>query len=156
MNFVVTKNFKSPYAVATGLPHKPTGLKTMPFKKGQIISGELKKDGRGDTAFVMYKGTIVVPLDCVKQVVTKEVNMSNAVGPVRSSIVMNRPQTKVEEKNMYIDAIILGAIAGFASVYYAEKKGMIETTSMNNKIIGAALGGAAFGYLTYRFKNKKK
>jgi hypothetical protein len=27
---------------------------------------------------------------------------------------------------------------------------------MNNKIIGAALGGAAFGYLTYRFKNKKK
>jgi F0F1-type ATP synthase assembly protein I len=97
-----------------------------------------------------------VPLDCVKQVVTKEVNMSNALGPVRSSIVMNRPQTKTEEKNMYIDAIILGAIAGFASVYYAEKKGMIETTSMNNKIIGAALGGAAFGYLTYRFKNKKK
>ena len=159
MNFVITKDFKSPYAVATGMPHKPTALKTAKFNKGQIIKGELKKDGVGKSAFVMFKNTIVVPLDCVKQVVTKEVDMSNVTGSTRPNTTNNlsvmpfdKSPRKDEQKKKYADAIIIGAILGFIGVYYAEKQGYIQAAEQKNKIIGAVAGGLAGAYLVYRFK----
>ena len=160
MNFVITKDFKSPYAVATGMPHKPTALKTAKFNKGQIIKGELKKDGVGKSAFVMFKNTIVVPLDCVKQVVTKEVDMSNVTGGARANtsnglsvkLPFDKTPTKDEQKKKYADAIIIGAILGFIGVYYAEKQGYIQAAEQKNKIIGAVAGGLAGAYLVYRFK----
>jgi len=159
MNFVITKDFKSPYAVATGMPHKPTALKTAKFNKGQIIKGELKKDGMGKSAFVMFKNTIVVPLDCVKQVVTKEVDMSNVIGGIRANtlnnsnaIPLDKTPTKDEQKKKYADAIIIGAILGFIGVYYAEKQGYIQAAEQKNRVIGAVAGGLAGAYLVYRFK----
>jgi hypothetical protein len=158
MNFVVTKDFKSPYAVATGIPHKPTALKTAKFNKGQIIKGELKKDGMGKGAFVMFKNTIVVPIDCVKQVVTKDVDMSNVTGNPRANSNTNvisfdkTPSKKDDKKKQYADAIIIGAILGFVGVYYAEKQGYIQAPEQKNRIIGAVVGGLAGAYLVYRFK----
>jgi hypothetical protein len=160
MNFVITKDFKSPYAVATGMPHKPTALKTAKFNKGQIIKGELKKDAVGKSAFVMFKNTIVVPLDCVKQVVTKEVNMSNVTGGNTKANTSNnlsimpfdKTPTKDEQKKRYADAIIIGAILGFIGVYYAEKQGYIQAVEQKNRVIGAVAGGLAGAYLVYRFK----
>lgn len=159
MDFVVTKNFKSPYAVATGVPHKPTALKTANFKKGQIIKGDIKKDDVGNNAFVMYRNTIVVPLDCVRQVLTKEVDLkngfSNATGSskplsAQAQIIKVQPP-KEEVRKKYIDAIIIGGILGFVATYYAEKKGYVQPEE-KNKMIGVALGSLAGLYLVYRFK----
>ena len=161
MDFVATQDFKSPYVISTGMPHKPTQIKTKAFKRGEIIVGEMKTDKYGKPAFVMHKGVMVVPLSCVKIVVTKDINpnvTSNAEGgdisakPPVKTIAINKATTSVtEKKKKYLDGMILGALAGFGATYYAEKKGWIPLPEQKNKIIGTVLGALAGAYVVFRF-----
>ena len=160
MDFVATQNFKSPYVVSTGMPHKPTQIKTKSFRKGDIIVGEMKTDKFGKPAFVMHKGVMVVPLSCVKIVVTKDINpnvTSNAEGdnvptkPPVKTININKPTSETEKKKKYLDGMIIGALAGFGAAYYAEKKGWIAVPEQKNKIIGAVVGALAGAYMVFRF-----
>jgi len=170
MDFVATQDFKSPYVISTGMPHKPTAIKTKTFKKGEIICGEMiKKNGK--PAFVMYKSTIVVPLSCVKQVLVKDINVNNGQGSSgadgssnssSSSSNDNKPKVIVDiksngksvDKRKYLDAIIVGGLVGFGVTFLAEKKGWIAVASQKNKIIGAVSGALAGAYLMYRFGGK--
>jgi hypothetical protein len=158
MDFVATQDFKSPYVVSTGMPHKPTQIKTKSFKKGEIIVGEMKTDKFGKPAFVMHKGVMVVPLSCVKIVVTKDINpnvSSSADGGDISAkpktVVVNKPTSDTEKKKKYLDGMILGALAGFGAAYYAEKKGWIAVPEQKNKVIGAVIGALAGAYVVFRF-----
>ena len=169
LDFVATKDFKSPYVVATGQPHRPTSIKTKQFKKGEIISGEIKTS-QGKPAFVLYRGVMVVPLSCVRQVITKEIGATpetkmttvgadgetTVVAP-KGSITVNKKGTANEEKKKrYLDGILLGALAGFGATYFAEKKGWIPTASQKNKVIGAVAGALIGVYAVYRFGLDKK
>jgi hypothetical protein len=159
MDFVATQDFKSPYVVSTGMPHKPTQIKTKSFKKGEIIIGEMKTDKYGKPAFVMHKGVMVVPLSCVKIVVTKDINpnvTSNADGGDISAkpktVVLSKSATSTtEKKKKYLDGMILGALAGFGATYYADKKGWISLPEQKHKIIGAVVGALAGAYVVFRF-----
>jgi hypothetical protein len=153
MDFVATKDFVTPYVVSTGMPHKPTRICKKKFKKGEIITGEIKT-ANGKPAFVLHKGVMVVPLSVVKQVITKDLDVSNAVG---DNIAKSNPKVEVRlgatKKNtdkQYIDALVIGAIVGFAGVILAEKQGWIAVVDKKNRLYGA-IGGAILGaYIVYR------
>jgi hypothetical protein len=168
LDFVATKDFKSPYVVATGQPHRPTSIKAKQFKKGEIITGEIKTS-QGKPAFVLHRGVMVVPLSCVRQVITKEIGTTpetkiTTIGadgettgtmPRKGSIKVSG-LTSEEKKKRYLDGIIIGALAGFGATYFAEKKGWIPTASQKNKVIGAVVGALAGVYVVYRFGMDKK
>jgi len=169
MDFVATTDFKTPYVVSTGMPHKPTKIMTKNFKKGDIICGELK-ESKGKPAFVLYKGVMVIPLNVIKKVVTMDINTqtssANGVGTSGSSEepavrVQQTPKTVAEAKkkaglNKYLDAVILGAILGYGVTYFAEKKGWLPTAvDQKNKLIGASIGALGGAYMVYRFKSSK-
>lgn len=166
MDFVATQDFKSPYVISTGMPHKPTAIKTKTFKKGEIISGNMiKKDGK--PAFIMYKNTIVVPLSCVKQVLVKDINTitdknSSADGSTNSASSDNKPKVTIDiksngksvDKRKYLDAVIVGGLIGLGVTFYAENKGWLAVATQKNKIIGTVSGALAGAYLMYRFGGK--
>lgn len=158
MDFVATMDFKSPYVVATGQPHRPTEIKTKSFKKGDIITGEIKT-ANGKPAFVLHRGVIVVPLTCVKQVITKDIQVAVdglAEKESKVKVTMEKPISTLNKNKRYIDGVLIGAIVGAVGVFVAEKKGVITTPSNKNKIIGAVVGAAIGAYVIYRFGNKKK
>jgi hypothetical protein len=161
MDFVATRDFKSPYVISTGMPHKPTAIKMKDFKKGEIISGSMiKKNGK--PAFVMYKSTIVVPLSCIKQVIVKDINApvtSSAEGDTKTEtkprvVVDIKSNGKSVDKKKYFDGIIVGALVGFGATFLAEKKGWIAVPSQKNKMIGAGVGAVIGLYVAYRFLGK--
>lgn len=146
-SYLVTKDFKSPYLVITGMAHIPHKIAYKQFKKGQVVNGKMHyKDGI--PSFVMVAGTLVVPIEYIKLVVTKDVIMSNA--DAKGSAISKMP-AKIGKKIRLIDAAIVGAIAGFGAVWFAEKKGWIKTPDKKNKIAGIAIGAVLFGYVAYRF-----
>ena len=50
------------------------------FRKGDIITGEIKTV-KGKPSFVLHKGVMVIPFSCVRQIITKEIQVnSNATG----------------------------------------------------------------------------
>lgn len=153
-DFVIVQDFKSPYVVSTGYAHKPTEIKAWHFKKGQVIRGEIKT-ANGKPSFVLYKGTIVVPLAMLKKVVTKEIVVSNASGDDHKAAATEKKMTvQKTKKTRYIDAAIFGAIAGFGTVYLLEKKGYLKTIEMKNKLIGMGIGAALAAYITFRVKKE--
>jgi hypothetical protein len=155
MDFVATKDFVTPYVVSTGMPHKPTRICKKKFKKGEIITGEIKT-ANGKPAFVLHKGVMVVPLAVVKQVITRDLQVSNAVG---DNVAKSNPKvevrlgaTKKDTDKQYIDALVIGAIVGFAGIIIAEKQGWIANIDKKNRLYGA-IGGAILGaYIVYRKK----
>ncbi len=163
MDFVATTDFNSPYVVATGMPHRPTQIKTKRFKKGQIITGKMIEDG-GKPAFVLWSGVVVVPLSCVKKIIVKDINLnptdtvvSSAEGDIRAEkprvpVVSPKDKAKAEDKKKYIDGLIIGAIAGGGGAYLAQKKGWIAVPDSKNLLIGAVVGGFLGAYLVYRLK----
>jgi hypothetical protein len=154
MDFVATQSFKSPYVISTGKAHNPTQIKTLSFKKGDVIKGELKRAKDGSPAFVLHRGIVVIPLNCIKQVVTKDIDMSNAEGQPSVLPTNINNLAKEEKKRKYLDGIIIGGILGFAGFMYAEKQGWIQSTDTKNRIY-AAIGGALAGmYFVYRFPKK--
>ena len=72
MDFVATQDFSTPYVIATGQPHRPTQICKKKFKKGDIITGEIKT-AHGKPSFVLHKGVMLIPLSCVKQIVVKDI-----------------------------------------------------------------------------------
>jgi hypothetical protein len=99
---------------------------------------------------------MVVPLSVVKQVITRDLNMSNAVG---DNVAKSNPKvevrlgnTKPDINKQYVDALVIGAIVGFAGILIAEKQGWIAVVDKKNRLYGA-IGGAILGaYLIYRKK----
>ena len=156
-SYQLTQNFRSPYVVATGLPHKPQQIRFKTFKKGDVIKGELKH-ANNEPAFVLVAGTLVVPVGMIKEVVTKEIS-SNAEGDKKEETTETKPkENKIVVKKTanikYIDALLIGAVVGVGGVYIAEKQNWITSLDNKNKIYGA-VGGALLGlYIVYRMKNK--
>ncbi len=154
-DYVITQDFKSPYVVSTGMAHKPTEIKAIHFKKGQVIQGELKTSG-GKPSFVLYKGVVVVPCSMVRKVETKQIVVSNASGDDNKAAESKKQVAVIKnKKTRYIDAMIVGAIAGFGGTYFAEKKGWLKTVETKNRLIGMAIGAAAAMYVAYRIKSRE-
>ncbi len=163
MDFVATTDFNSPYVVSTGMPHKPTQIKTQRFKKGQIITGKMIQDGN-KPAFVLWKGVVVVPLSCVKKIIVKDINLnstdtvtSSAEGDIRAekpkvTPVSPKDKAKAEDRKKYMDGLIIGAIVGVGGAHLAQKKGWIPVPDKKNLLIGAVIGGLLGAYLVYRLK----
>jgi hypothetical protein len=152
-SYVLIQDFKAPYVIATGMPHKPSKIMMKKFVKGQIISGELKT-ANGKPSLVLVNGVIPVPVSMLNQVVTKEI-VSNINGDAKKikQTLTNQPTVVVKKQNTrYLDAAIIGAVLGFAGVYLAEKQGWIAVAEKKNKMYGA-IGGAILGmYFIYRKK----
>ncbi len=157
MDFVATQDFVTPYVVATGMPHKPTRICKKTFKKGDIITGEIKTV-KGKPSFVLHKGVMVIPFSVIEQIVTKKIAFSGADGvvtkdnpPVKLTPLKNSSQKKIN----YIDSGVIGAVVGFAGVILAEKQGWIAQVDGKNRIYGAIVGGLFGMYLVYRKNNQK-
>lgn len=156
MDFVATKDFKTPYVVATGQPHKPTQIKLKKFRKGEIITGEIKTS-KGKPSFILHKGVMMIPLNSVKQVITKDIQIG--ADGVKDDISKTNPKVEVkvlkasdEKKKSYIDGIVIGGLLGFGGVILAEKKGWIAVVDKKNRLIGAVVGAVIGCYVAYRFK----
>lgn len=154
-SYIITHDFKAPYVQITGIPHKPQAIKMKKFRKGEIIKGELKH-ANNKPAFILVNGACVVPLDVVKELVTKAV-VSGADG---SKSTEEKPKTKVisvptNPKVRYADAIIIGAIIGAVGAYLVEKQGWIGEPDRKNKLYGAAIGALGAAYIVYRTNNAK-
>lgn len=156
MDFVATQDFETPYVRATGMPHKPTQICKKKFRKGEIITGEIKTV-KGKPAFVLHKGVMLIPLSVVKQVITKDI-VIGADG-VKDNAAKTNPKVEVKaitpasEKNKkYIDGIVIGGLVGFAGTILAEKQGWIATVDKKNRLMGAAIGAALGCYLIWKSK----
>ena len=98
---------------------------------------------------------MVIPLSVVKQVITKDIVISNLDGeaPKTNPKVEVKVIKTADQKNKsYIDGIIVGAIAGFGATILAEKQGWIATVEKKNRITGAVIGAVVGCYFVYRFK----
>ena len=152
-SYIVTQDFKSPVVRVTGMPHKPQDIRFKRFRKGDIIKGELKH-ANNEPAFILVGGACVVPLNVVKELVTKEIT-SNAEGTEEKKPIKITPKEGPRMK--YLDAVIIGAALGVGGAYLAEKQGWIAMPDKKNKIYGALIGAAVGLYFVYRFKlNKSK
>ena len=155
-SYIVTQDFKSPWVQITGRPDRPQAIKFKNFRRGDIIKGELKH-ANNRPAFILVEGALVVPLEVVKELVTKEI-VSDASGESKSNLPKPIDVMKVSSnpKVQYIDAAIIGAAIGFGGVYFAEKKGWLPPETDKKMKIYGAIGGALLGaYLVYRFKSSK-
>jgi hypothetical protein len=156
MDFVATQDFVTPYVVSTGQPHKPTQICKKKFRKGDIITGEVKTV-KGKPSFVLHKGVMVIPFSCVKQVVVKDIVISNLDGTSDTQKTNPKVEVKViksaDVKNKkYIDGILIGAVVGLGGVILAEKQGLIVNVDKKNKIYGAIAGAVLGAYYIFRFK----
>ena len=96
MDFVATTDFTTPYVIATGQPHKPTQICKKKFRKGDIITGEVKTV-KGKPSFVLHKGVMVIPFSCVKQVITKDIVISNLDGtPTPEAVAKANPKVELK------------------------------------------------------------
>lgn len=153
-SFVVSQDFKTPYVRVTGHPRNPQQLKFKTFRKGDIINGELKH-ANNQPAFVLVEGTLVVPLEVVKKVITKDV-VSNADGKAEKEAAKKKPLLSSNPKVQYLDAMIIGGVAGVGAIYLAEKQGWLPVVDKKNKIYGGIAGALLGLYLVYRYKQSKK
>lgn len=152
-SYIFTRDYKSPMVVATGLAHNPQSIKFKKFQRGEIVRGELKH-ANNKPAFLLVNGVCVVPLDVVKELVTKEV-VSNASGGGSSETKPKKVKVATNPKVRYADAMILGAIVGAVGVYLAEKQGWIGEPDRKYKLYGALGGAALASYIVYRTNNAR-
>jgi hypothetical protein len=153
-SYIFTHDFKAPYVTATGMPHNPQAIKFKRFQKGEIVRGELKH-ANNKPAFLLVNGVCVVPLDIVKELVTKAVSNADGGG---SSFPESKPKVvkvPTNPKVRYADAMIIGAIIGVVGVYVAEKQGWIAEPDKKYKMYGALIGAAGAAYIVYRTNNAK-
>lgn len=160
-SYILTNDYKAPYVTATGLPHNPSAIRFKQFKRGDIIKGEMKH-ANNKPAFILVNGVAVVPLDVVKELVTKEViSHTDGEGAVKGAakLVDKIGGTSKENKNpkvRYADALIIGAVVGFVGVIIAEKQGWIAEPDKKYRLYGAVGAGALAMYIVYRSKTQKK
>jgi hypothetical protein len=161
-SYILTKDFKSPYVTSTGLPHNPQAIRFKQFKKGEVIHGEMKH-ANNQPAFVLVNGVCVVPLQVIKELVTKEV-VSHTDGQGKSPkpkvidnlIPPKKSNKKLSTKVQYGDALLIGAVIGFAGVIVAEKQGWITEVDKKYRIYGAVGCGLLGMYIVYRQKSQTK
>lgn len=161
-DFVFTQNYKAVYVVATGMPHKPSSIKFKLFKKGDIEKGVLHSP-YGKPEFVMIGGTLVVPTTVLRKVITKTINGGGEsfFDGTGSSEVAQQPiaiKKPVDPKIQYMDAVLIGGVVGLVLAHIAEKKewiGKSEENPYQNKLIGAAIGGALGAYIVFKTRSKK-
>lgn len=154
MDFVATQDFVTPYVVSTGQPHNPTKICKKKFRKGDIITGEVKTV-KGKPSFVLHKGVMVIPFSCIKQVITKDIVISNLDGTsdkTNPKVEVKVIKTSDQKNKRYIDGILIGAIAGFGGVILAEKQGWLATIDKKNRMYGAIAGAILGAYYIFRFK----
>jgi hypothetical protein len=159
-SYIITKDLKSPVVVNSQTAHKPAQIRFRNFRKGQIVQGELKHAG-DKPSFVLVGRMCVVPLECVKELQGKDIQTSSFTGADMDEQKKNQQKVvKIENpKIKYLDALIIGGLAGFLLVHVAEKQGYLtpnEENDKKNKMYGA-IGGALVGiYLTYRNQSTQK
>ena len=154
-SYVLKQDMKVPYVVNTGHAARPTQVKFKRFRKGEIITGEMKHANNAP-AFILVQGVLPVPVWAVKELISKEI-VSHADGTESlQDKTISAPPTNVDKypKIKVTDAVILGAILGALGVYIAEKKGLIKEPEKKNKLYGAVGGAAIFGYIAFRMKKK--
>ncbi len=162
MDFVVITDFESPYVIGTGIPHKPTKIKRALFKKGDIISGDIKNGNDGKPSFVLHKGMMPIPIDVLKKLEVKEIDSNNvdektsgADGSDSKKEDKKIEIKKVVNKSTYIDGIVIGGALGLITTILLEKKTTwIGESSEKNKIVGSLIGIAIGSYLVYKIKSK--
>ncbi len=152
-SFIVTKECKAPIVRATGIPHRPQSIEFKRFKSGDIVKGELKH-ANNKPAFVLVGGSLVVPIDCVRKVVSQDV--SGADGNKSDEKPIKEKIVPMIQKVQYIDAIVIGAVLGVAGAYLAEKQGWVVSEDNKIKMYGALIGVGAALYITYRLKSSQK
>lgn len=158
-SYILTNDYKAPYVTATGLPHNPSAIRFKQFKRGDIIKGEMKH-ANNKPAFILVNGVAVVPLDVVKELVTKEVvSHIDGEGSIKEKItekIGGSSKKNTNPKVRYMDALLLGALVGFVGVYLAEKQGWIAEPDKKYRLYGAIGGGALAMYVVYRSKSQPK
>lgn len=156
-SYIVTKQFDAPYVVGTGMAHKPTRINKRTFKKGQVITKGIMQYANGQPAFLLVSGVMPIPLECIKEVVAKDVVSSSFDGPTTSAPKTKEPK-KIKSplppssnpKVKYIDALLIGGLAGLVGVHFAQKKGYITNPDPKFKLYGALGGGLLAWYVVYR------
>jgi hypothetical protein len=155
--YIFTNDCKAPYVEITGRPHMPQEIKFLKFRKGDQVRGELKH-AQNKPAFILGPKNAIIPLDVVKELVTKAV-VGNTPTQATSNLDGDGDVKKVtvptNPKVRYIDAMLIGAILGAIGVVVAEKQGWIAEPDSKYKLYGAGVGAAAAAYLVYRTSNAK-
>jgi hypothetical protein len=147
-SYIVISDVKTPYVQATGVPHRPQQVRFKLIRKGEIIKGELKH-ANNKPAFVLVNGALVVPLSALKELVTKEVSSEFEGAATSEKKPIKLPSIN---KVKYVDALIVGALAGVGGAYFMEKQGWLGEPDKKNKLYGALIGGAVALYGLYRYK----
>jgi hypothetical protein len=154
--YIFTNDCKSPYVEITGRPHNPQEVKFLKFRRGDQVKGELKHSNN-KPAFILGPKNAIIPIDCVKELVTKAVvggdksTTSSFNGSSDTKVVSVPTNSKVR----YMDAIIVGAAIGLVGVVIAEKQGWIAEPESKYKWYGAGAGALAAAYIVYRTSNAK-
>jgi len=152
--YVIVRNCKLPsVAIDNRNPHKPNQVSFKTFRKGDIINGEMKHQNN-QPAFILSEG-IVVPLYCVKAVVTKEI-MSEATGEEKVKAIEKKVAIETVGKVKYLDYAIVGAVVGCGAVYLAHKKDWIKNHDKQHYAYGAIAGALLGAYIVYRTKSIRK
>lgn len=162
-SYIMTTDFKSPYVTATGLPHNPQAIRFRQFKRGEIINGEMKH-ANNKPAFVLVQGVLVIPLQVIKELVTKAV-VSHTDGEGKApkkdikSVIQKAVTSSKKNTNpkvRYGDALLIGAVIGFAGIIIAEKQGWISEPDNRYRLYGAIGVGLVGMYLVYRQSTQNK
>lgn len=159
-DYIVSHDFKSPYVMSTGIPHKPTKIEFRVFKRGQIVSGVLIM-ASGRPAYVLSNGTFVLPLSNIKEMTTKSVSHgfdgTGADGKLKTSAPPIKPITNPKVK--YLDGILIGTAVGVIVSFIGVKRGWFtapEGQKWMPYAIGGGVGAALAAYVVYRKNNKQE
>lgn len=155
--YIFTNDCKAPYVEVTGMPHKPQEIKFLKFRRGDQVRGELKH-ANNKPAFILGPKNAIIPLDVVKELVTKAVvgdTNSQANSSFTGSSETKKVSVPTNPKVRYIDAMLMGSVLGLVAVVIAEKQGWISEPDSKYKWYGAGLGAVAAAYVVYRTSNAK-
>ena len=158
-SYVINQDFKTPYVRMTGVPHKPQEIKFLKFRRGDQVRGELKH-AQNKPAFILGPKNVIIPIDVVKELVTKKVVGGDAPNETSAFSGTTSGETKkvmvpTNPKVRYIDAMLAGAVIGVIGVVIAEKQGWIGEPDKKYKFYGALAGAVAAAYVVYRTSNGK-
>lgn len=167
-SYVLTQDFATPYVVATGMAHNPQQIKVKKFRKGDIVKGELKH-ANNQPAFVLVQGTLVVPLEVIKELVTKAI-IDNDTPPIDVEIVekdtedivvkdkksITMPLKSSDPKVNYIDSMIIGGLVGLGGMYLVKRQNWIEEFDKKYYLYASIVGALAGAYIIYRTRSTKK
>lgn len=160
-SYVLTQDFATPYVRITGLPHNPQQVKVKRYRKGDIVQGELKH-ANNNPAFVLVEGKLVIPLEVIKELVTKAIVEDYDVPLHQSTLLDTGEVVKPKSSKLlsssnpkinYIDSMLIGTIIGLSAVYLAIKQGYIAESNSKYYVYGAGIGALGAAYLVYRTKS---